>query len=255
MKFLVVYSTSFLVFVITFFIAKSLEKHDLLDVAWGLSFVVSAVSSLLIGSHINFITLVATVLVIIWGLRLTFYIAKRNSNKKEDFRYVKYRKEYKGKYFDLYFFFRMYVVQFFLHAIIVFQVVYLNLQGISDFSYIVLLGVAIWIVGFIFESLGDYQLNVFKNNKDNKGKILTTGLWKYTRHPNYFGEALMWWGIYVITISNLENWFLAFSPITITLFVRFVSGVPMLEKKYEGREDWEKYKEKTNVFIPMPPQK
>ncbi len=253
MKLIVLLLSVFLLFVVTFFIAKSKKKHDFLDIVWGLAFIVSASVSYLIGDRTT-VGSIMTVLVIIWGLRLTFHLAKRNIHSKEDYRYQEYRNNYKGSNFELYFFFRMYFVQYALSIIIGFNTIYVNLYGGSEFSVITIIGILVWIFGFIFESVGDNQLKVFKQNKKNKGKLIETGLWKYTRHPNYFGEVTQWWGIYIIAISSFNNIWLVFSPLTITLLILFVSGVPLLEKKYEGREDWKNYKRRTSKFIPLPPK-
>ncbi len=254
MKLIIVFSFVFLLFLITFLMAKRKNKHDFLDIIWGLGFIVSGVVSYVIGNK-SAIGLITTALVIIWGTRLTIHLLKRIKNTKEDYRYQEYRKNYKGNNFDLYFFFRMYVVQYVLNIIIGFSYIYTNIYGDVNFSYFTYLGIVIWIIGFLFESIGDYQLKVFKSDTSNKGKLMTTGLWKYTRHPNYFGEVTLWWGIYFMAISNMTRLWLIFSPLTITLLILFVSGVPLLEKKYDGREDWEEYKRKTSVFIPLPPKK
>ncbi len=144
------------------------------------------------------------------------------------------------------------MLQFILCIIIAFPVIYINIKGNAEFTALTTVGILLWMIGFAFESIGDKQLKEFKANPKNKGKLMTKGLWSLTRHPNYFGEATQWWGIYLISISILDNWWLIFSPIVITVLVRFVSGVPLLEKKYEGRKDWEDYKQKTSVFFPMP---
>lgn len=109
-------------------------------------------------------------------------------------------------------------------------------------------GIIIWMIGFYFESTADKQLSEFIKNPENKGKLMTSGLYKYSRHPNYFGEVTQWWGIFLISGSLIT----IISPLTITLLILFVSGVPLLEKKYVGRSDWEEYKKKTSVFIPLP---
>ncbi len=251
MKYLTTFSITFLFFVLTFLIAKHKNKHDLIDIVWGMGFISSSLISLLIGKSISPQTLILNTLVMIWGFRLTTHIFKRNIGKKEDFRYVKYREEYKGKHFNLYFFFKMYLFQYLLNILISFMIVYSNINGIKDFTYLFFIGLMIWMVGFFFESVGDKQLKEFKSKPENKGKIMKTGLWQYTRHPNYFGEAVMWWGLYIISISNYNHYFLIFCPLTITILVRFVSGVPLLEKRYEGRKDWEEYKKETNVFFPF----
>ncbi len=250
------YLLSFLLFVATFLYAKSISKHDLLDMLWGVAFIVPSLFSLIVSWRFSIPTIIMTLLVCLWGLRLSYHIMKRNKNMVEDFRYQKYREEYKGKHFDLYFFFKMYVLQFVLSVLISFQVVYTNTKGLEDFTYLTALGIVIWVIGYYFESVGDRQLKEFKAKPENKGKLMTTGLWKYTRHPNYFGEATMWWGIYIVAISNFEHYFLVFSPLVISILVRYVSGVPLLEKKYDAkpREGWAEYKERTSIFFPLPPR-
>lgn len=242
----------FISFVIVFFIGKSKNKHDLLDVLWGLAFILASLVSYLLSDNKSTVGLIMTSLVLVWGIRLTFYLAKRNIGAKEDYRYNNYRKQYKGNNFDLYFFFKMYMLQFILCIIIAFPVIYINIKGNAEFTTLTTVGILLWMIGFGFESIGDKQLKDFKANPKNKGKLMTKGLWSLTRHPNYFGEATQWWGIYLIAISNLDNCWLIFSPIVITVLVRFVSGVPLLEQKYEGRKDWEDYKKRTSVFFPMP---
>lgn len=254
MKLIILLSFVFLLFLLTFLVAKRKNKHDFLDIIWGLGFIISAVVSYSIGNK-TAVGLMMSVFVMIWGTRLSIHLLKRIKNSKEDYRYQEYRKNYKGNNFDLYFFFRMYVVQYLLNIIIGFSYIYTNIYGDVHFSYMTYIGIMIWVIGFLFESIGDYQLKVFKSDKSNKGKLMTTGLWKYTRHPNYFGEVTLWWGIYLMAISNQTRFWLIFSPLTITMLVLFVSGVPLLEKKYEGRKDWEEYKRKTSVFFPLPPKK
>jgi steroid 5-alpha reductase family enzyme len=113
-------------------------------------------------------------------------------------------------------------------------------------------GVLIWIIGFTFEAAADYQLTQFKSKPENKGKIITIGLWQYSRHPNYFGEAVQWWGIFLLAVTVPFGWITIISPILITILVRYVSGVPMLERKYQGRADFEAYKKTTSIFFPLP---
>lgn len=117
------------------------------------------------------------------------------------------------------------------------------------------LGLLMWGVGFFFEAVGDYQLRVFKNDPKNKGKIMTTGLWQYTRHPNYFGEVTMWWGIFLIATHVPFAWVSLVSPVVITILILGVSGIPMLEKKYEGNAQFEAYKRRTSAFFPLPPRR
>ncbi len=253
MKIPIVLVAVFALFCATFLVAKQKGKHDFLDIIWGSSFVVAAAVSYLLGTK----TVVATViscLVLLWGLRLTYHLAGRIVSSAEDYRYQAYRKQYQGNNFELYFFFRMYLVQYVLSIIIGFPVIYINLYG-ANWTWLSVIGLIVWLVGFLFEAVGDAQLRAFIKKPQNAGKLMTTGLWRYTRHPNYFGEATQWWGIYLLAISNFQNYWLLFSPLLITILLLFISGVPLLEKKYQGRLDWEAYKAKTSVFFPLPPKK
>ena len=125
------------------------------------------------------------------------------------------------------------------------------LDPFSGHSIGIILGFVIWLIGFLFETISDYQLRQHVTNPDKKGKIITTGCWKYSRHPNYFGEATLWWGIAIIT----WRWYALFSPLILTLLLLFVSGVPMLERKYMKREDFREYAKKTCMFFPWCPKR
>jgi steroid 5-alpha reductase family enzyme len=116
------------------------------------------------------------------------------------------------------------------------------------------LGLAVWCLGFFFETVGDYQLLQFKKNGINQGKIIMCGLWRYTRHPNYFGEATLWWGLFLIAFSVPGGWQALISPVLLSFLLLKVSGIPMLEVKYAGRPDWETYKKRTNAFFPWFPK-
>ena len=115
-------------------------------------------------------------------------------------------------------------------------------------------GAVVWLTGFFFESVGDLELSRFVKNPANKGKLMTGGLWRYTRHPNYFGEVTQWWGIFLVVLSSPYGFLAIISPLTITFLILKVSGIPMLEKKYEGRADFAQYKRKTSAFFPLPPR-
>ena len=111
---------------------------------------------------------------------------------------------------------------------------------------------SVWILGFVFESVGDAQLARFIKDPANKGKLMQGGLWRYTRHPNYFGEVTMWWGIWLLALSTPYGFFSIIGPITITFLILKVSGIPMLEKKMEENPEFAEYKRRVSVFIPMP---
>ena len=253
MNYFLVYLVLFIAFVLLFLIGKRHKKHDYIDIFWGVGFIIQAIVSYLLGPKPNS-GLIMALLTLVWGGRLSFYLAKRNIGKPEDFRYKAMREKWK-KRFELVMFFKMYLFQFVLNAIIGFPIVYVNLQGAKSPDLFTWLGLSIWLFGFLFEVIGDEQLRQFKAKPENKGQLMTHGLWAWTRHPNYFGEAVTWWGLFVISLTgDIGRVFLVFSPLIITYLLVFVSGVPMLEKKYEGRDDWERYKKRTSKFIPRPPK-
>ncbi|NLA71934.1 MAG: DUF1295 domain-containing protein [Clostridiaceae bacterium] len=246
-------------FIVTFVIAQVFKNNGYIDIAWGLGFVFTTWLSFFMGGQPKgIVPIVITICVTIWGVRLTWYLARRNLGKPEDFRYKKMRDNWNPSTFYLRMFVQIYLLQFALNFVINLSTIVSNLEGDETWGITVLgvIGLLVWMTGFFFESVGDRQLRQFKADPSNKGTLLTTGLWKYTRHPNYFGEATQWWGIYLMAISgDIRYWWLIVSPITITLFLGFVSGVPMLEKKYSGRPDWEAYKKKTSIFFPLPQKK
>lgn len=242
-------------FSLTFAIAHIRRNHGYVDIAWGLGFVVSAGFSFLAGSPRGAVPAVMTLLIAIWGLRLTFFLARRNIGKPEDYRYAEMRRKWDPATFGVRMFVQIYLLQLVLNYLINLPAIVTNLQDLTGWSVIATIGLAVWAGGFATEAMADRQLRIFKADPANKGLLMTGGLWRYSRHPNYFGEAAQWWGLYLLAVSNGQHIWLIISPLTITLFLLFVSGVPLLEKKYAGRPDWEDYKKRTNKFIPGPPKK
>jgi steroid 5-alpha reductase family enzyme len=155
------------------------------------------------------------------------------------------------RFFVLRSFFQVFMLQGLLMLIISAPVWFVGFSNGGPLGPWDSLGLLIFGTGFMIETIGDYQLTEFKRDPANEGKLMTTGLWSLTRHPNYFGEALVWWGIGCYTLSFHNGWYTLIGPLVITIFLRFVSGVPMLEKKYKGRPDWEEYKATTAPFIPF----
>ena len=181
------------------------------------------------------------------------HIYFRNRGKKEDFRYLAWRKAW-GKTFFWRSYLQIYLFQGFLLLIVVSPIILVGTFEQQPLGFLDFAGILIWVFGFIFEAVGDYQLSQFVTNPKNNGKILKSGLWKYTRHPNYFGEVVLWWGVFLIAFSSALGWLALASPILITFLILFVSGVPMLEKKYVGNEAYEEYAKKTNKFFPWIPK-
>jgi steroid 5-alpha reductase family enzyme len=250
----------FIFFVIFFIIAQVKKNNGLADMAWGLGFVVVALTSLIYTGNYAYIPLAVTLLVLVWGFRLFFYIGLRNWNKPEDYRYVNMRNKWKT-HIQLKAFFKVFMLQgILLYTIsLPIQFAMQTKKAVDEpYEFIILgLGILLWLIGFYFEAVGDAQLKTFKKDPANKGKIMQSGLWKYSRHPNYFGEALMWWSVWIVSIATLEtlSLFGFVGPLLITLLLLFVSGVPLLEKKYKDNPLFQEYARKTSIFFPLPPKK
>ena len=258
--YLIVGLVLFLFFTLFFIIAQMKKNNGLADMAWGLGFVVVAITSLIYSKSFSLMSITITILVLLWGLRLFLYIGIRNWNKPEDYRYVNMRKKWKT-HLKLKAFLKVFMLQGILLYVISLPIQFANQSSLEIHSithYLVFgLGVILWIIGYYFEVVGDAQLKAFKSDRQNKGKIMQSGLWKYTRHPNYFGEAVMWWAVWIVSISTLETLNLIgfVGPLLITLLLLFVSGVPLLEKKYKDNPLFQEYARKTSVFFPLPPKK
>ncbi len=259
MLFLVNAIALFVFFNIFFLIAQIRKNNGLADMAWGLGFVVVAITSLIYQGDYSIQALVVTVLVMLWGFRLFFYIGLRNWSKPEDFRYVEMKKKWKTNLkIKAYFIVFMLQMSFLYLISLPIQLVNSVQIDINQTGYVILvIGILLWLIGFYFEAVGDQQLKDFKKNPENKGKIMSSGLWKYTRHPNYFGEALMWWSVWIVSMSTLSlvNLYGIVGPLFITYLLLFVSGVPLLEKKYKNNEAFQAYAKKTSIFFPLPPKK
>jgi len=247
--------TLLLFFFIFFLIAQKKKNNGLVDIAWGLGFVIAAVYSYFAGGFQTERATLITILTLLWGLRLAYYLFKRNWNKPEDYRYVNMRKRWGTKYVYIKIFLNVYMLQLVLLFIIAQPILLTNVASNKGLGILDYIGLAVWIIGYIFEVVGDNQLKSFIKKPENKGRLMKTGLWKYTRHPNYFGEATMWWGIFIIALSSPNGWLGIISPIVITLLLLFVSGVPMLEKKYKNHPEFAEYALRTSKFIPLPPNK
>lgn len=232
-----------------FIIAQIKKDNSIVDVAWGLGFVVVAY---VLQSDFEYWTqLLLVSMVAAWGIRLALYLFIRNRNSGEDWRYQKWRRDW-GDKVVLIAFFRVFMLQGIMMWIIALPLMQTHSAVGEGWStgFFTGLGLSLWITGFLWESIADWQLMQFKSKPENKGKIMTLGLWKYSRHPNYFGEILVWWGIFFFSIL-FGTWYISIiSPIIITLLLTKVSGVPMLERKYRDNADYQAYKEKTSSLIP-----
>jgi len=244
----------FLYMSLWFVVSLMKKRNDVADVAWGLGFMFLAWAPFFLSGYPGSRGLLVNTLVSIWGLRLAWHIHLCNTRKTEDYRYLAWRKEW-GKWFYARSYLQVYLLQGFLLFLIVLPVLAINQNPGASLGWFDFLGLAVWFFGFSFEAVGDAQLGQFIKNPANKGKLMQSGLWAYTRHPNYFGEVTLWWGIYIISLGNSPSFYTIVGPLTITVLILFVSGIPLLEKKYAGRPDFEIYKKRTSVFFPLFPKR
>jgi steroid 5-alpha reductase family enzyme len=237
-------------------ISLLLKDSSIVDIFWGTGFVITAWFYFFLTPD-GFVARkwLIVILTTIWGLRLSIHILLRNWGHGEDYRYQQWRQE-AGSNWWWRSFFKVFLLQGALMWII--SAPLLAAQSNPNPARLIwldYLGAILWGIGFFFEAVGDWQLARFRANPDNKGKLLNSGLWYYTRHPNYFGDAAQWWGFYLIAAAAGGYWTI-FSPIIMTLLLRRVSGVTMLEKSLkESKPGYKEYVETTNTFIPWFPHK
>jgi steroid 5-alpha reductase family enzyme len=238
---------------ILFVIAVFKKDNSIADIGWGLGFTIVALLTFFLQHGFTARHLLVTALVVIWGMRLAIHIYVRHRGRGEDPRYAAWRKEW-GNWVHVRSFFQVFMLQGLLLLAISYVVILINSSSQKGLSFLDICGLVVWVIGFLFESIGDFQLKKFIGNEQNRGRILTTGLWRYTRHPNYFGEATMWWGIFLIALSVPYGWTAIISPAVITFLLLRVSGVILLEKEFTDNEEFKEYKRKTSAFIPWFPK-
>ena len=238
-----------------FAVALVRKDNSVADIAWGLGFVLVAAVTFSRRSALV-PPLLVTALVAAWGTRLAVHILLRNRAKGEDPRYAAWRRQW-GRSFVWRSYFQVFLLQGLFMVVISSPVVLVNTAPSSPRPALAawLAGSAVWAVGFVFEAVGDAQLARFKRDPANKGRIMDRGLWRYSRHPNYFGESLMWWGIFLAALGTPGGWMTVASPALLTFLLVRVSGVPMLERRYAGNAEFQAYARRTNAFVPGPPRK
>jgi len=237
-----------------FLISLLRKRNDVADVAWGLGFVLLAWTSFFLSGSSGTRGILVGSLVSVWGLRLGWHIHARNRGKAEDYRYLAWRREW-GRWFYLRSYAQVYLLQGVLLFLIALPVLIINRVEGKTFGFLNGIGVCVWLFGFLFESVGDAELARFVNDPLNRGKIMQSGLWRYTRHPNYFGEVAQWWGIWLAALGVPGSWFAIIGPLTISILILKVSGIPMLEKKMAENPDFAEYKRRTSVFLPWFPKR
>ena len=238
------------VFMLFMYIAAQIKKdNSIVDIGWGIGFILITLSLIITSDNFDSGTQIFFSMILLWGLRLTLHIFLRAKGRGEDFRYAEWRKNWGNKAAWIAFY-KVFMLQGFLMVLIAMPIlIYFDKRGAENMS-LKIAGVSVFVFGFLFEALGDLQLTNFKKNPSNRGRIITSGLWKITRHPNYFGEAALWWGIGIYSFAFTNSVFVFAGPLLLNVLLLKVSGIPLLEKKYEGTPDWENYKKITPAFIP-----
>jgi len=233
-----------------------IKNVSIVDIFWGVGFVVVNAFYVYMSGELNPRKILILVLVSIWGLRLGIYLAIRNIGKGEDFRYQEFRRNYGPKRYWWFSYFQTFLLQGVLIMIVSLPLLGVNLSSSSgDLKVLDYIGIAVWLIGFTFEAGGDYQLMRFKRAATNKGKVLNKGFWKYTRHPNYFGDSAVWWAYALFSIAAGSYWQIIGSVI-MTLLIIKISGVALLEKTLNNtKPQYREYIEKTNSFFPWFPKK
>lgn len=233
-----------------------IKNVSIVDLFWGFGFVLAGWFYFLHTDGFEPRKLILMTMVTVWGLRLSGYLTLRNAGRGEDFRYRQFRQNYGERRYWWVSFFQTFLLQGVLMWLISAPLLGAQIKagpgslGVADY-----LGMTLWIIGFIFEAGGDFQLARFRADASNKGKVLNTGLWRYTRHPNYFGDTAVWWGYGLISIAA-GSWLAALGSLLMTALIIKVSGVALLEKSLvSAKPQYRDYMEKTSSFFPWFPKK
>jgi steroid 5-alpha reductase family enzyme len=235
-------------------LSLQLKNASIVDIFWGPGFMlVTWLAFALAPQGYLPRKVLVSLLATVWGLRLALHIGIRNRGRPEDFRYARWRTANGPRWWWLSYI-QVFLLQGLLMWIISAPLIAAQTAGFpAILTPLDWLGALIWAFGLLFELIGDAQLAQFKADPRNQGRILTRGLWKYTRHPNYFGEAVLWWGFYILAVAA-GKWWTIFSPILMTFLLLRVSGVAMLERALQLRPGYEEYMRRTSAFFPWLPR-
>ena len=238
-----------------------LRNVSIVDIGWGLGFVLVAWLCVwrrpIVPTEFVWTDFVLPVLVTIWGCRLAGYLAWRNHGKPEDYRYQAMRAA-RGPSFVWSSFFIVFVLQGVVMWVVSLPIQAAAARPAQPCFYLLAAGVGVWAIGVFFEAVGDWQLARFKARPENKGRVMNRGLWRLTRHPNYFGDFMVWWGLWLVSLSLSDRagtWWSVISPALMSFLLIRVSGVALLEKSLKARSpEYVAYIEQTSAFIPWPPK-
>lgn len=246
-------ATVVLVYGITFVIGRRIGRYNVVDVTWGASFVAVAAVVAVVGGGDLFRRLLLLALVAVWGLRLAWHMVGKSAGKGEDPRYDTLLK---GDFSAVNVIRKIFLVQAGATWFISLPLQLSAATGPTPRPLlpVLILGVAVWLLGVLFEAIGDHQLRQFKADPANKGKIMDRGLWAWTRHPNYFGDSAVWWGLWLVSITGLLSLATVLSPVAMTYFLVYATGARLTERIMADRPGFREYCSRTSFFVPRPPR-
>jgi steroid 5-alpha reductase family enzyme len=232
-----------------FVYACAKKDNSIIDPWWGVGFALIALVTFIAAGLYLPRHILITAMTCIWAMRISVHLLRRNRGKPEDARYAKWREQW-GDTVVWRSYLQVFMLQGLFMLIIALPIIVVNTStdpGLTRFDFV---GFLIWLLGIGMEALADYQLNIYLSNPAHRGRIMQEGLWRYSRHPNYVGEMLIWWGMWVIAVQVPYGLLALISPLTITLLLRFVSGVPLAEEQMKKLAEYADYARTTNIFIP-----
>jgi steroid 5-alpha reductase family enzyme len=257
MNFVVVSAASLATLVVvhgtTFLIGRRIGRYNVVDVTWGIGFVAIAAVAAVLGTGDLFRRVLLLVLVAVWGLRLAWHMIVKSAGKGED---PRYRDLLRGDFSAAHVLRKVFVIQ---AAATWFVSLPLQVSAVLGPTPpllwpVLIAGVVLLIIGVMFEAVGDLQLRRFKGDPANKGVIMDRGLWGWTRHPNYFGDACVWWGLWLASIASLVSLLTVLSPVLMTYFLVYATGAKLTEKYMRNRPGFAEYRSRTSFFVPMRPR-
>lgn len=228
------------------------QRIDVVDTAWGGGYIVVALVAFVAKQNLR--TELIGLLVLLWGLRLAVHIWQRASRKGPDPRYEELSSKWHTSHPWLRAYFSIFLLQGLLILMISLPISVAASETASIGKPLAIVGAAVWLLGFVTEAVADHQLNAFISRSDNQGKVLDTGLWRYSRHPNFFGELVQWWAIGLLALGPTIGWLGLIGPLTLSILIIFVSGIPSVEKRRRDNREYQIYKQRTSVLIPLPPR-
>jgi steroid 5-alpha reductase family enzyme len=242
-------------FVLLWAVSVRIGDASIVDIASGLAFVVIAWVGFVVGNGARGRSMLLAIMVAIWGLRLSMYLARRNLGHGEDQRYVAMRRAHPD--FARWSLYGVFGLQAALAWVVSLPVQLAQADRTPpNVGLLGWIGVAVWVIGLGFESIGDAQLARFKRDPASSGQVMDQGLWRYTRHPNYFGDFLVWWGLFLVAAETGRAAFGVVGPIVMTLLLTKVSGKDLLERSIgKRRPGYADYVARTSGFVPLPPKR